>query len=205
MNNSFGYWSDIKNKSLENISNLILTGQKPHEFNTDYWIYDIIGDKNNKTNVLDFGCGIGRNSYGMAYYSNDNWKITGYDNTEMINRTKEYHAKKYNCEPFFKNLIFSSDWNDLKNNRYDFIICCIVLQHIPEHCLIDYFKDFKKMTNKMIVAGRRFHDEMDKYGNHKNTWKILRDNGFTTVINYHEPIVSIDGNPNQHSTHIYTW
>jgi hypothetical protein len=57
------------------------------------------------------------------------------------------------------------------------------------------------MTNKLVVSGRRFNDDMVD-GKYKNTWQILENNGFYPVnakkINY-----NVDGNPNEHITCIY--
>ena len=90
----------------------------------------------------------------------------------------------------------------MKEEKFDVIFCGLVLQHIYEDALGVYLKDFKNMTKKMIVMGRRFND--DPKG--RSTWTILGENGWVpskflsglTQIPY-----TPDGNPEDHNIAIY--
>ncbi len=57
------------------------------------------------------------------------------------------------------------------------------------------------MTNKLIVSGRRFNDDMagDVY---KNTWQILENNGYYPS-NASDIKYSVEGDPEEHITCIY--
>ena len=75
----------------------------------------------NKSSILDFGCGCGPLSFILAKYKNPNFVI-GYD----IN---ESYIKKANQINQFKNLSFTSNFNSL-NSKFDIIIIADVLHHI---------------------------------------------------------------------------
>ena len=57
------------------------------------------------------------------------------------------------------------------------------------------------MTNKLIVSGRRFNDDMvdDKY---KNTWEIFENNGYYPS-NINDIKYSIEGDLEEHTLCIY--
>jgi hypothetical protein len=57
------------------------------------------------------------------------------------------------------------------------------------------------MTNKLIVSGRRFNDDM-VYGKYKNTWQILENNGYYPS-NKDDIKYSTDGDPEEHILCIY--
>jgi len=201
MNYKFNIWENIKTKSLDDVANLILTNRKASEFFIDEWLYKLCGNKENSLSVLDFGCGIGRNSFGMAYYS-DQWTITGYDNISMLEKATEYQIIKYNTPLLPINLTFNSMWNVLVNNKFDVIFCCLVLQHIYEEDLNQYLSDFKKMTKRLVVSGRRFNDDVMN-GVNKNTWKILENNGFYPIQCNRNGLYSSCGDPNEHFSCVY--
>jgi 2-polyprenyl-3-methyl-5-hydroxy-6-metoxy-1,4-benzoquinol methylase len=201
MNNTFNGWGKLSDKNLDEVSHLILTNKKACEFFTDDWLYDMIGFKEDNINVLDFGCGIGRNSFGMALHS-PIWNVVGYDNQQMINKTSEYQLLKYGNNILPSNLTFSSNWDMLKESKFDGILCCLVLQHIHESDLNTYLTNFKKMTKIVIVHGRRFNDDIIN-GVYKNTWKILENNGFYPIQCYGSSVYSTWGDESEHFTCIY--
>ena len=84
--------------------------------------------------VLDFGCGFGRNTFYLAS-ENKKWTVVGYDNDAMLHKTQEYSDLHY-PDTQFDNIQFNSDWNQIKTQTFDWIICWLVLQHI-------YVKDLK--------------------------------------------------------------
>jgi len=197
MNDTFNGWNHIDYNNLEIVADYILTGKTVNEFNPDTSIYELL-DKSRPLSILDFGCGIGRNTYGMGNYS-DNWNVVGYDNLKMLNLTSVYCKLKYDRQ--FLNVKFINDWELIKSIKFDVIYCSLVLQHIYEKDLNTYLTDFKKITSKLIVHGRRFND--DRIDNqYKNTWNILENNGFSPSNRY-ETDYSIEGNPEEHTLCIY--
>ena len=93
------------------------------------------------------------------------------------------------------------DWDLLKTMKFDCIYATLVFQHIYENDLNLYLQDIKRMTNKLIVSGRRFNDDMvdDKY---KNTWEIFENNGYYPS-NINDIKYSIEGDLEEHTLCIY--
>jgi len=193
-------WTKINELSLDTVVDLIVTGRTAIEARPDEWIYKLFGNNDIPITILDFGCGVGRNSFGFAI-NHKNWTVVGYDSDQMISRIPEYAAIHYNgIIP--NNLWFVSDWNQLVHHKFDKIICSLVLQHIYEDALAKYCKDFKTMTNFLFVTGRRYNDDK---GNRSN-WTILEEQGLIpnkfmrecTIIPY-----SAEGDPNEHNSAFY--
>lgn len=201
MNNSFNSWSNISNLPIDDVADYILTGKTVADFYPDEWLYKHIGDKTLPLSVLDFGCGIGRNTFGLGFYA-PKWTVIGYDNPGMIGLTKEYFIMKYNRYNRLANVSFSENWSSLSGQCFDAIFCCIVLQHIYEQDLASYIQDFKKMTKRLIVFGRRFNDGRAQ----KSNWTILEENGLVPLEFYagnHKTEYSPEGDINEHNTAIY--
>jgi hypothetical protein len=57
------------------------------------------------------------------------------------------------------------------------------------------------MTNRLIVSGRRFNDDMVD-DNYKNTWQILENNGYYPS-NVNDIKYSIDGDLEEHTLCVY--
>lgn len=199
MKDTYNGWSNIKWCPFEKVVDLVLTNGDPDNLNSDYWILDII--KNNvageNLNILDFGVGIGRNIFNFSK-KHPNWSFTGYDNEHMLKFTEQYCVRKFNHDiSNFSNVRLESNWDVIVENKYDCIYSTIVLQHIYEDALNVYLNTFKKITNFLIVAGRRLNDD-----NNKNTWEILEKNGLHP-INSEEIGYSVDGDPHEHITCVY--
>jgi 2-polyprenyl-3-methyl-5-hydroxy-6-metoxy-1,4-benzoquinol methylase len=195
INNTFGPWGDyIAKTCLEQTVDYVLTGANIVTANPDNSIPLYIGT-HDEIDVLDFGCGIGRNAIPLAL-NNKTWTISVYDNINMINQMKIFGNKKYNVDiEKIQNIKIYTDWNILKQKKFDFIYCTLVFQHIQEDALVSYTSDIKNMTKNLIVMGRRFNDD-----NNKNTWQILEKNGLypTNLDTY-----KTHGDPNDHQTAIY--
>lgn len=202
MKNTFHGWSSVNILDLDATADLIVTGRKASEAKPETQIYNYIGEKYTQLNVLDFGCGFGRNTFAMGLYD-DYWTIVGYDNDSMLDKVNEFCNLHYGGE-IPKNVWFQSDWNRLIYHKFDTIFCCLVLQHIYEDALLKYISDFKNMTSKLIVFGRRFNDDIKK----RSTWKIIEENGLTPRKFYDSSGLEItyvsDGDPNEHNLAIYT-
>lgn len=202
MKDTFHGWSQIGTYKLDTVMDFILTGRKASEAKFDFWLTAAVGGmKSHPMRVLDFGCGIGRNTFGFAKYA-PAWTVVGYDNENMISRREEYYKLHYDL-PMPSNAIFSSDWDEVKTQKFDIVFCCLVLQHIYEDALVQYISDFKKMTGRLFVTGRRSNDDPEK---HRSTWTILQENGLTPDAFLkgleHVPF-NPEGDPEEHNTAIY--
>jgi SAM-dependent methyltransferase len=200
MKDTFRCWSNVDVLNLDATMNLILTGRTAKNGFPSEELFKYIGDKSKNLKILDFGCGIGRNTFGLNAYS-PNWTIIGYDNENMIKKTEEFHASNYsnNIPPSVK---FYSEWDIVKTIHFDVIFCCLVLQHIFENILFNYISNFKIMANKLVVSGRRFNDDTKKRSN----WSILEDNGLVPHKFYlHQTQIEYmpEGHPEDHNTAIY--
>ena len=198
---SFNNWSKVNNFNLEKVVDLVLTNGTVDTIKPDIWLLERMGNSNKSLSVLDFGCGIGRNIFQFSQ-NFSNWKFYGYDNPNMIDRANEYSNVRFgkNIQDY-PNLNLVSDWDQLKTMNFDCIYATIVFQHIHEKDLNLYLQDIKQMTNKLIVSGRRFNDDIID-GEYKNTWQILENNGYHPS-NALDIKYSIDGDPNEHITCIY--
>jgi hypothetical protein len=165
------------------------------------WLYPMIGKQTDPLYILDFGCGIGRNTYGLSDWT-PQWRSVGYDSMEMLNHVENYRNLKYG-ERQFSSVEFNHNWNDIKIRKFDCIICALVIQHLNVEDIIQYVDDFKKMTPLLVVLSRRFNDEFPE----KSNWIILEEQGiFPSKFHNHKgdelPYFPI-GDPNDHNVAIY--
>lgn len=198
---NFGYWN--KEYSMEYLLNLIITGANSIDmFEPDYYTINTIAT-NEPLKILDFGCGIGRNSIYMGL-TNENWSIVGYDNETMIKHAAVYSNLKYGKHiESISNLKLTNDWEDVIKNKYDLVLSTYVLQHISECDLNIYLPTIKKITNKFIITSRRCLDEKDDMNNHKNIWRILETNGFLNPTVLGNLKYSVNGDLNESYTCVY--
>lgn len=204
MKDTFHAWSNLGDKTIREVIPIIITGYSLETILYDQCFIDEIGSFDKELKILDFGCGIGRNIFGFSEYTN--WHIVGYDNDVMLEKSKEYCKIKFNKNvEDFPNVSFSSDWNVVKQMKFDCVYAILVFQHVFEKDLCKYLQDIKNMTNMMFVSGRRYNDEIDKStGNHKNTWKILENNGFHPYDAEYKGY-TIEGDMNDHRSACYKW
>lgn len=201
MKNTFNGWSHVSTLNLETVVDLVLTNGTSETIKSDIWLIPMIGDNSKSLSVLDFGCGVGRNIFDFSQKFS-NWRFYGYDNPNMIDKSYEYSKIKFNkMVSDYSNLELISDWDRLKNMKFDCIYATIVFQHIHEKDLNIYLQDIKQMTNKLIVSGRRFNDDRID-GKYKNTWQILENNGYYPS-NALDNKYSIEGDSEEHITCIY--
>lgn len=197
MKDTFNAWSTIGTYQIDSVMDYILTGRKAAEAKFDNEILSFVGSADSERRILDFGCGVGRNTFGLAL-SSPKWLVTGYDNESMIGKTPEYYELHYPL-PIPPNVTFSSDWDKVKTEKFDVIICWLVLQHIYEEALVKYLTDFKTMTKSLVVAGRRINDDPVTK---RSTWSILQDNGFVPSIFLKNVILvpfTPEGDPEEHN------
>jgi SAM-dependent methyltransferase len=196
-----GAWGKIKEFDLDKVTDLIVTGRKPEEATPDSWLYEWFKDDGDKSlTVMDFGCGMGRNTFGVANHFK-NWTVIGYDSEAMIGKTKDYAAIHYK-DGTPSNTRFVTNWDELKMQKFDKIFCMLVLQHIFEDDLVKYAQDFKTMTKFLLVAGRRFNDGPKR----RSTWKVLEEQGLTPskfFAGHVEIPFEPDGEPEAHNIAFY--
>jgi hypothetical protein len=199
MTHSFGGWSVSPTAQLDKIVDLVITSGTIDSLHPDLHLFDLIAS--DASNILDFGAGIGRNTYALtSQFKSAN--IFAYDNPQMLEHFITYGVVKHQTHPSeITNLKVTSDWSDLKHAKFDCILATLVFQHIIEVDLMSYLGDIRNMTKRLIVSGRRFNDDMID-GNYKNTWSIMESCGYYPTnakdINY-----SAEGDPNEHVTCIY--
>jgi len=202
---NFNSWQSITDKSLEQVFDLILTGADIQTTRGDTWLYHHIGKPNDVLCILDFGCGVGRNSFELSKHFPHSL-IVGYDSSNMLEFASLYASKKYGKQVHdFANVFFMTDWDAVMYHKCSVVLATIVFQHIKEEDIKKYVADIKKTAKILIVHGRRFNDEIVD-GKYKNTWKILSDCGLTPVKcikNGKESPFSIEGPEDEHFTCIY--
>jgi len=193
-------WGKINSYNLNEVSDLILTGKSIEKATANFAIVNTI-PKNQNMNVLDFGCGFGRNSFGWAKKFSQ-WHVTGYDHPDMIANTSKYYEIHYE-DTYPNNINFMTDWKLVSEQKFDYIICSLVLQHIMEEPLKEYLQCFKNMTNTLIVSGRRFNDDEKQ----RSTWEILEECGYypDKFYGYNHQLIAYDkyGEKEDHNTAIY--
>ena len=100
----------------------------------------------NLNQVLDFGCGVGRN---FPYLRSIARHVTGFDLPPMIARCRELG------EPVDALL---DDWAILRGRRFDLIFASLVLQHIESDRCSQYLRDFASMTPAVYLLTRSDSD-----------------------------------------------
>jgi SAM-dependent methyltransferase len=180
MTHNFNEYGKIENHELNQLIDLIMYNHNIDNIFSDDWLFNFFDKSDRKLKILDFGCGVGRNVFGLLEKSS-NIDIVAYDSDKMLNRASEYCYSKYNKSiSDYPNANFTSDWNYVKSQKFDYIYATLVLQHILEEELNQYCQDFKNITEKLIVHGRRHNDDTLN-GVYKNTWKILENNGLFPI------------------------
>ena len=157
----FGKWSQIEPGDELAVMQLIDANvKKPQDFKScPANFFHVIGDKNKKLKVLDFGCGIGRNLVGMVRYS-PAWEIYGYDNTAMLARAEIYLKENLRDKERNQIILFNEWDSSAKSSSYDCIFCSLVLQHLSPELLKQRLTEFALLSEWLVVLGRRTLDDL---------------------------------------------
>jgi 2-polyprenyl-3-methyl-5-hydroxy-6-metoxy-1,4-benzoquinol methylase len=81
--------------------------------------------------ILDYGCGTGRITKGLSFIFK---KAVGYDPSEECIEEHENEMKKINAENILiKPLLITTDLNEVSKEKYDYICCVNVLEHLGKN------------------------------------------------------------------------
>ena len=137
-------WSNPN--TIEAASQMILGQHTAEPLNEDHFILDFMGFRHRGT-VLDFGCGVGRNTFMLASRCRE---VIAYDFPNMLSLLRQDYRFLN-----FVNIHPVSSWSLVKRSRkLDAIVCCISLQHIHIDDLKSIVKDFSYLTDNLYVHGR---------------------------------------------------
>jgi cyclopropane fatty-acyl-phospholipid synthase-like methyltransferase len=199
---SFGHWTKIETNTLDQVVNKVLTGYTTDTVSASKGVFSYIGKPEEKITILDFGSGVGRNAFELSTHFK-NAKILCYDSEQMNLAANKFAEEKYNkSASAFSNTSFTSDWSEVKKQKFDCIIAILVFQHIKESDLTLYLKDIRNLTKKLVVFGRRLVDEREENGDMKSVWKILEKNGYKPSLCSNQEKYN-ENDPKDHFTCIY--
>lgn len=140
-------WSRIAALPEADLKEAILTGFKqgkpfaPHDFHL-IELPEKIG------NILDFGCGIGRNFTALRDKCH---RLFAYDIPEMLTACKRY-SNCHGVEPLWT-------WGELLQNRYDLAVAILVLQHFDNEQMIEYkLQRLSRQATYLYVGSRSWCD-----------------------------------------------
>lgn len=165
---------------------MAIDNHRGHNSNPDYYGF-LLGDiKDNPSNwvgktALDFGCGVGRNVENLLNLTD--WAFAdGCDiSKENIDRSKKYLLSKNVNGQFNLFVTDGISLNPIENNRYDFVMSTIVLQHIAVY---DIRKSIFKDLARVMKQGGLLSIQMAKYPAHiphanyyDNVWDAPGTNG----------------------------
>lgn len=156
-------YKEWREATEETAPNLILTGTDLTVENMHTAPTNLINTLKGKENsiVLDFGCGVGRNTFALLKKFRYVHCFDFPNMIRMLRRTDEFMRH-------LDRVTLHTTWSDVQKMKFDLIFCCLVLQHIHEQDLIQYLNDFTKMTDYLFVATRSYND-----GEKKNMFSIL--------------------------------
>jgi len=131
----------------------------------------------NKTSILDFGCGIGRN---IPYLiNNSKAKVYGYDFPNMIALAREFLGP----EVWNKVIWINPPIENLKGYRFDLILATLVFQHIP----LSELRTILKVLSGVLLEGGELYVHSRGYTDEgHNVWKI--------IMWFFEPLWELDAN-----------
>lgn len=106
--------------------------------------------KNNDVNVLDLGCGVGRNCIPIAKMIKNIGSVTCVDLLESALSKLEKYAKEYQVKNVIIPVLADVQNYIIEKNKYDFIFSVSCIEHVPS-------KKTLKQVIKRIIRGTKFN------------------------------------------------
>jgi 2-polyprenyl-3-methyl-5-hydroxy-6-metoxy-1,4-benzoquinol methylase len=134
------------NANKETAGDLILTGYNGlfHEMP----VYDEVKSLFDRGSIaLDFGCGVGRNSVALSKTYD---RVIAFDLPSMISLVPE--------ENKITNISYTTNWEYVKQFKFDLALASLVFQHIEDSELNFYLKDLFEITNRLVIHSRTWID-----------------------------------------------
>lgn len=122
------------------------------------------------SNILDFGCGVGRN---LKYLVDNCHNVSAYDFPNMVKMAREYLGAYAEWVNFIEPPL-----NNLAGYGFDLTIAVVVFQHMHVEDLRNALIRISAQSKELFVCSRGYAD--DRF----NVWKIIRE--------YFEPVNKID-------------
>ncbi|CAB5218186.1 AdoMet_MTases domain containing protein [uncultured Caudovirales phage] len=137
------------NANKDDAGDLILTGYEG-EFKDMPVYQEIINLVGSCDKVLDFGCGVGRNTIALSNMAN---LVYGFDLPSMISLVPEENKSE--------NIVYATDWDSVRELNFDCVLASLVFQHIDDEELKNYLYDLSKMTSKLVLHSRTWVDHTE--------------------------------------------
>jgi SAM-dependent methyltransferase len=136
------FWMSLAEKAdTDDVRENILAGYKEGKPFTPY--VPTIPIPEALDSVLDFGCGLGRN---FPYLTQIARAVAGFDLPPMIDRCRAVAGGAVD--------LLSSDWNRVRQLRFELIFTTLVLQHIEPHPARAFLGDFSHMAPSVYLLTR---------------------------------------------------
>jgi len=152
----FTYWPQVGNlKDINKISRYTNSQENISEILPRKSILPLF---ENAKNILDYGCGIGRNAYYLGTKLKDS-TVFGFDHASILSYAFDYYLSYYEEDEEPSNVILNSDWSELNQIKYDVTLCdtvfsCMKLQEVYERA-----NELAKISSIILIIDRGFHLE----------------------------------------------
>lgn len=150
-------WTDIEEiGDLELFRRIKASCGSVEDFSPEPAITSALSGYPRGSTVLDFGCGVGRNTVAIAE-AVGGASVLGYDNVEMLSRARAYidAAGHRDVGLFF-------EWSLMRAANYDLIVASLVFQHMDLQDLRRTLRAMLKMLRvrdgKLLVLSRAQSD-----------------------------------------------
>ncbi len=138
------HWRQVASLDDVGVRDAILSGYADGKPFTPYVPTIDIG---RPARVLDFGCGLGRN---LPYLTGVATEVVGFDLPEMIERVGALDWPGA--------VSFESDWDRVREQRFDLVFASLVFQHVEPAPLERYLADVFTIAPCCYLLSRGRHD-----------------------------------------------